>query len=147
VDALLRAEARPDIINNFGSSPLAEAINVGNLTLVKKLLDAGADADYRNQDNQSALMLAVNIGNLEIAELLIQRGANVNGVELLTGQAALMWAAGRGSARLTRLLLDNGADATVRSFINAWPSQITSEPRAQYRLVAGLTALHFAVRS
>lgn len=147
VDALLRAEAKPDVINHFGSSPLAEAIKVGNRTLVEKLLDAGADANYRNQDNQSALMLAVSIDNVAIAELLIQHGADVNGVELLTGQTALMWAAGQGSGPLTRLLLDNAADATVRSFINDWPSQITSEPRAQYRLAAGLTAMHFAVRS
>ena len=147
VDALLRAEAKPDYVNNFGSSPLAEAINVGNLQLVEKLLDAGADADYRNQDDQSALMLAVNIGNLEIAKLLIEHGADVNVVEKLTGQSALMWAAGQGSAPLTRLLLDHGADATVRSYINDWPSQITSEPRAQYRIAAGLTPLQFAVRS
>lgn len=147
VDALLRAEAKPDFINDFGSSPLAEAIKVGNLSLVEKLLAAGADADYRNQDQQSALMLAVDIGNLEIAKRLIESGANVNVVEQLTGQTALMWAAGQGSAAITKLLLENGADATVRSFINDWPSQITAEPRAQYRLVAGLTALHFAVRS
>ena len=147
VDALLRAEAKPDVINNFGSSPLAEAINVGNLELVRKLLDAGADADYRNQDDQSALMMAVSIGNLDIARLLIEHGADVNVVEKQTGQTALMWAAGQGSAALTKLLLDNGADATVRSYINDWPAQITSEPRAQYRLAGGLTALQYAARS
>lgn len=147
VDALLRAEAKPDLINNFGSSPLAEAIKVGNFALVEKLLKAGADANYRNQDDQSALMLAVSIGSVEIAELLISRGAEVNIVEKLTGQTALMWAAGLGSAPLTRLLLDNGADASARSFINDWPAQITGEPRAQYRAAAGLTTLQFAVRS
>jgi uncharacterized protein len=147
VDALLRAEARADIINNFGSSPLAEAINIGNQALVEKLLAAGADADYRNQDQQSALMLAVRIGHAGIAELLIRNGANLNVVEQLTGQTALMWAAGAGSAELTRLLINNGADAGTRSFINDWPAQITSEPRAQYRATAGLTALHFAVRA
>ncbi len=147
VDALLRAEARPDVVNNFGSSPLAEAIKVGNLALVEKLLQAGADANYRNQDDQSALMLAVSIGSKDIAELLISKGADVNVAEKLTGQTALMWAAGQGSAPLTRLLLDHGAKASTRSFTNDWPSQITGEPRAQYRAAAGLTPLHFAVRS
>lgn len=147
VSALLRAEAKPDLINSFGSSPLAEAINIGNHTLVEMLLDAGADADYRNQDNQSALMLAVSIGNTDIATMLLEHGAAVNMAEQLTGQTALMWAVGQGLEEMTRLLVNHGADVTARSYINDWPSQITSEPRAQYRLAAGLTVLHFAVRS
>ena len=39
--ALLERGAKPDVINNYGSSPLAEAVKVGNARLVAMLLDAG----------------------------------------------------------------------------------------------------------
>ena len=39
--ALLERGAKPDVINSYGSSPLAEAAKVGNARLVGMLLDAG----------------------------------------------------------------------------------------------------------
>ncbi len=45
-----------------------------------------------------------------------------------------------------KLLLAKGADVKPRALFTDWPSQITSEPRAQYRPVGGLTALLYAAR-
>ena len=45
-----------------------------------------------------------------------------------------------------KLLLAKGADFKPRALYTDWPSQITSEPRAQYRPVGGLTALLYAAR-
>lgn len=147
VDALLRAEAEANTRNRFGSSPLAEAINTGNAELAEKLLAAGADANYRNEDDQTALMLAANVRSAVIARALLAHGAEVNVSEKLTGQTALMWAAGLNAPDIVAMLVDAGADVSLRSYINDWPSQITTEPRAQYRPAAGLTPLHFAARS
>ncbi len=61
--------------------PLTEAVKLGDVDLVRMLLDAHADANSPNQDGETALMLASNIGSLQIAELLIAHGANVNAVE------------------------------------------------------------------
>src|SRR5262249_15940990 len=47
---------------------------------------------------------------------------------------------------MVKLLLAKGADVKPRALYTDWPSQITSEPRAQYRPVGGLTALLYAVR-
>ena len=44
-------------------------------------------------------------------------------------------------------MVDQGADVNVRASANDWDSQITSEPRAQYRPAGGLTALLYAARS
>jgi ankyrin repeat protein len=59
-----------------------------------------------------------------------------------------MWAvsAPRNAGALTKLLLSKGADFKPRALFTDWPSQITAEPRAQYRPVGGLTAFLYAAR-
>src|SRR6478735_10081329 len=42
VRALLARGAKPDVVNTYGSSPLAEAVKVGNARLVGMLIDAGS---------------------------------------------------------------------------------------------------------
>ena len=48
---------------------------------------------------------------------------------------------------MVKLLLAKGADPKPLALYSDWPSQVTSEPRAQYRSVGGLTALLYAARS
>ncbi len=103
------------------------------------MLDAGADVESPNGDGQTALMLAARVGSLDIAKLLVERGADVNAKEAWRDQTALIWAVDGNFPELTQLLIDNGADVNVRASANDWDSQITSEPRAQYRPVGGLT--------
>ena len=147
VAELLRNGAKADVTNRYGSSPLAEAVKLGDLALVEQLLDAGADVDSPNGDGQTALMLAARVGSLEIAQLLLERSADVNAKEAWRDQTALMWAVDGNHPELTQLLVDNGADVNARASANEWDSQITSEPRAQYRPVGGLTTLVYAARS
>ncbi len=145
--ALLERGAKPDVINNYGSSPLAEAVKVANARLVAMLLDAGSNVEMPNQDGQTALMLAARAGSVDVADLLVRHGANVNAREKWRGQTALMWAADARSAELTRFLIDHKADVNARALANDWPSQMTGEPRNQYRPTGGLTPLLYAARS
>jgi ankyrin repeat protein len=146
-EALLERGAEPDAVNRYGSSPLAEAVKTANAELVGMLLDAGADAEASNRDGQTALMLAARAGSADVTELLIRHGANVNARESWRGQTALMWAADARAPDVTKLLVEHGADVEARAIANDWPSQITSEPRAQYRPTGGLTPLLYAARA
>ncbi len=56
-------------------------------------------------------------------------------------------ASGKNAAEMVKLLLAKNADVKARANYSDWPSQITNEPRAQYRPVGGLTALLYAARS
>ena len=143
---LLKKGAKADVITKYGASPLHEAVSLGNVDLVKMLLEAGANPDSKNTDGLTALMLAARLGVTEVAELLVKHGASVNAIEESRGQTALMWAAAEKHPEIVDLLLKNGADVTVRAKANDWKSQITSEPRAQYRQSGGLTALLYAAR-
>src|SRR5262252_6274189 len=80
--------------------------------------------------------------------MLIKAGANVNTIEKFHNQTPLMWAvtAPKNAGDMVKLLLAKGADVKPRALYTDWPSQITNEPRAQYRPVGGLTALLYAAR-
>jgi ankyrin repeat protein len=145
--ALLARGAKPNVINKYGSSPLAEAVKVADARLVGMLLDAGSDANVPNQEGQTALMLAARAGSLDVAEQLVRHGADVNAKEKWRGQTALMWAADARSAELTRFLINRKADVHARAVANDWPTQMTGEPRNQYRPTGGMTPLLYAARS
>jgi uncharacterized protein len=146
--ALIAKKASLNVRNDFGSTPIAEAAELGDVRMVKMLLDAGAEPEGANADGQTALMLAIKTGETAVADLLIKAGANVNTVEKFHKQTPLMWAvsAPRNAGAITKMLLSKGADFKPRAISTDWPSQITAEPRAQYRPVGGLTAFLYAAR-
>jgi uncharacterized protein len=149
LDTLIARKAKVDVANQFGSTPLGEAAKLADLRLVKTLLDAGARPDTPNQDGETPLMLAIKTGELPVVELLVKAGANVNARESFHNQTALMWAtaAPKNAGPMVKLLLAKDADVRPRALYSDWPSQISSEPRAQYRPVGGLTALLYASRN
>jgi ankyrin repeat protein len=146
--ALIARKANLNVRNEFGSTPIAQATELADARMVKMLLDAGAEPEGANADGQTALMLAIKTGDVAIVDILIKAGANVNTIEKFNNQTPLMWAATapRNAAEIVKLLLAKGANVKPRALYTDWPSQITSEPRAQYRPVGGLTALLYAAR-
>jgi len=149
LDALIAKKAKLDVSNEFGATPIAQAAMLADARMVKTLLDAGAGPEGANEDGQTALMLAIKTGELPIVDMLIKAGANVNVVEKFHNQTPLMWAATatKNAGEMVKLLLSKDANVKPRALYSDWPSQITSEPRAQYRPTGGLTALLYAARS
>src|SRR5580704_2560452 len=147
VAALLKKGARPNVVSKYGASPLAEAVKVASAEMVGMLLDAGADPNVANEDGQTPLMLAARTGDVGVARLLVQHGADVNRREQYRDQSAVMWAAAEGHAEMVAFLVSKRADLTVRARANDWATQITSEPRVQYRPTGGLTPLLYAARA
>ena len=147
VTALLRRGARAAVTNSYGASPLAEAARVANVELAGMLLEAGADANASNDDGQTPLMLAARTGNVPMATLLVEHGADVNRRESYRDQSALMWAAAEGHAEMVEFLVAQKAALDVRARSTDWETQISSEPRVQYRPTGGLTPLLYAARA
>jgi len=148
-EALIAKKANVNATNEFGVTPLTAATRQSNSRLVKMLLDAGAKVDSANPDGETALMMAISGGDLPSVQFLVNAGANVNTIEKFHKQTPLMYAAAanRNAAQMVKLLLSKGADVKPRALYSDWPSQVTSEPRTQYRSVGGLNALLYAARS
>ena len=147
VATLLKRGAKPNVVNKYGASPLAEAVRVANPEMTGMLLEVGADANVANEDGQTALMLAARTGNVAVAKLLVEHGADVNRREQYREQSAVMWAAAEGHAEMVAFLVLKHADLSVRARANDWETQISSEPRVQYRPAGGLTPLLYAARA
>jgi ankyrin repeat protein len=147
VQRLLKKGAKANVVNHYGASPLAEAARVANVPLVGMLLEAGADANITNEDGQTALMLSARTGDVAVAELLVKHGADVNRREQFKDQSAVMWAAGDNHAEMVAFLVSKGADLSIRARSTDWPTQISNEPRVQYRPTGGLTPLLYAARA
>jgi len=147
VQTLLKKGARVNAVNRYGASPLTEATRVANLEITGMLLEAGADANIANEDGQTPLMLAARTGNVALGKLLVERGADVNRRERFRNQTSVMWAAAQNHPEMVAFLVSKGADLTVRATANDWETQITSEPRVQYRPTGGLTPLLYAARA
>ena len=50
IDALIAKKAKVDVVNEFGATPLAEAVKLADARMVKMLLDAGAGVDRANRE-------------------------------------------------------------------------------------------------
>src|SRR5262249_49177845 len=133
--ALIAKKADVNAVNVFGAVPLTEAARQSDARLVKMLLDAGAKVDSADPDGETALMKAISGGDVAVVEMLVNAGANVNTVEKFHNQTPLMYAsaATRNAGPMVKLLLSKGASVKPRALYSDWPSQVTSEPRTQYR--------------
>jgi uncharacterized protein len=146
-EALLAKKANPNAGNEFGALPLLEATRLNDARMAKMLLDAGAKVDSANPDDETALMLAIKGGNFQIVDMLVDLGAKVNVMEKFHNQTPLIYASAAGRADIVKLLLSKGANVKPRALYTDWPSQVTSEPRVQYRSAGGLNALMYAIRN
>ena len=89
---------------------LREASEVGNVTVVRRVLAEGANVDAGDHIGRTALMWAVEKGCEEVVRVLLEAGAAPNNRDNL-GRTALH---GTTSVPIARLLLEAGADPSLR---------------------------------
>src|SRR5712671_3783529 len=95
-----------------GAISLHTATALGNLVIVRSLLDDGAEVNKRDADHQTPLHWASWCGKTEVAVLLIKYGADVNSRDNL-GRTSLHYASLCGHVDVVRLILDHGANVNV----------------------------------
>lgn len=76
VKALLDLGASVDPTNHFGSTPFAEAAQLGNENMCRLLLKHGAAIDPVNQNGETPLMLAAFMGDATTCRFLLGLGAS-----------------------------------------------------------------------
>ncbi|KIW70313.1 hypothetical protein, variant [Phialophora macrospora] len=105
-------EAGADVNNQgvAGKGPLHWAVEEGNITLTKLLLERGANADHTDKYYfETPLMGAATKGMTNIAQLLLDHGANPN-LPQWEGHSPLMRATSSGHENIVALLLQRGVD-------------------------------------
>ena len=105
---------------------LITAIQTGDTSGVRRLLEDGVKINVKNEAGQTALMWACIEGNDRIVHLLLEYGAKIN-IKDKSGQTALKWSCLQGNARIVELLLEKGADVNVKDKNGETPLIQTSE--------------------
>lgn len=96
---------------------LFSAVNEGDLSRIKKLIDRGADPNARNEYDETPLMVSMSVKTnyqcVNIVDVLALNGADVNlkrrGTGSSSGGTALLYAAGMGRSDCVQSLLEHRA--------------------------------------
>ena len=95
------------------TSDVADAVQNGDATAVRKLVGAKADVNVPQADGSTALHWAVYNDDLATVDLLLKAGANAKAANGF-GATPLSMAAETGNAAVVKRLLEAGADANER---------------------------------
>ncbi|KAI7856626.1 ankyrin repeat-containing domain protein [Circinella umbellata] len=108
VEELLRHEAPVDAKNNRGLSPLAIAIGMGHMDVVRKLIEGKADVNGTTRFG-TLLHHAVLWNRIDAVHALVNHGCNVNTLNVME-ETPLLLAVQQRKIDMVRYLIQNGAD-------------------------------------
>ncbi len=109
VEVLGRIPAVLNALDDYGTTPLINAVLMGHAPTVKLLLQQGSMVDFPDDGGQTALFWAVDGNNLELVQLLLEVGADPNAFNT-EGQPILAYPLLRSQEPLKKALLSAGAD-------------------------------------
>ncbi len=106
-------------IDEYGYTPLIEAVIVDDVGKVAVLLEAGADVDQQDFTGRTPLHWAVFNNNLKILRCLLDAGANANAYSIVS-EPVLTRPLLRGQTDYKDLLVEHGASLSfVHDYVNA----------------------------
>ena len=112
--ACLKAGENPNGLNEFGLTPLGNAMKSGSSKVTRLLLDHGANVQGVDKRGYTALHYAALYGNTPLALLLLDRGADINATSpsptVGMTSTPLICAVQQAQADMADLLLRRGAD-------------------------------------
>lgn len=83
VELLLEHGAKPDLADYHGLTPLIHASNVGDLSIVRKLVcECSVNVNSQSIDGLTALHMAAQDGHASVVDFLLSRGADANALFL-----------------------------------------------------------------
>ena len=91
------------------ASLLVGAAEAGDMTALRRLLDAGVAVDTRDARRRTALLAATHANRIDAARLLIERGADVNAKDEMQ-DSPFLYAGAQGRLAILRMTLAAGAD-------------------------------------
>jgi ankyrin repeat protein len=88
---------------------LVRAAEDGDLSALRRLLEAGVPVDARDTRGRTALLAATHANRIDAARLLIERGADVNAKDEMQ-DSPFLYAGAAGRLEILRMTLGAGAD-------------------------------------
>jgi uncharacterized caspase-like protein len=102
------------------TSSLINAVNKGDIKVVRAVLDKGVNVNEKDEWGSTALHRAASTGNSDIVRILLDKGANVNEKDERES-TALHEAVLYGYPDIVQLLLDRGANVHAQNWLGYTP--------------------------
>ena len=106
---ILLTEINPNKANIDGTIPIFAALNLGQIEIVKFLIEIEINLELKDSDGCTLIHRAVEQEQIEIIRMLVDRNVEVNAVDA-DGNTPLHLAGKIKNKEIISLLLDNGAD-------------------------------------
>lgn len=116
-------DADPSLATYVGGeseTPLHYAAHLGDLELVRKLVELGADIDARNRFNQNPLLYAAYEGRVDVCRYLLEKGAAFD-FQDNRGNTPILFAARQNHLEVVRMLIEKGAAVDLKGNAGATP--------------------------
>ena len=107
--ALVKAGANINTKDDFGRTPLINAVNDNDMFMTKELLALKANKEEKDNTGRTALLNAVQAANEPMAKYLVDEGADVEATDLV-GYTPVILASKEGNVNLVKLLVAAGAN-------------------------------------
>jgi len=117
------------------SSPLHLAVQAGDATTVRRLLDGGAAVDPPDDLGRTPLHYAAIAGNVDVAGLLLDRGADPN-ARAAYQMTPLHYASMLGRAEMAGLLVRRGSRTDAKNARGATPLHLAADEKVVKVLIA-----------
>lgn len=118
---------------------LQEAASIGDLDLVRSLLEKGIGVDsWDDSLKRTALQHAAIKGHREVVELLLTKGARIDAKEDWPGGTALHYASEYGHKEVAELLIAKGADMNAERGYPAGDTPLHSAAKAGHKDIVEL---------
>ena len=125
VERLIQLGAMVNVSDDWGMTPLIQAVNSGNVDTVRVLLNNGARMEMTDLRGFNALMYAARGGHSDILRVLLEHGSGVN----VPGQktSPLHQASTFGHLECVQLLLKAGAEPFMRDIHGQLPIELATQ--------------------
>jgi hypothetical protein len=126
VKLLLKKGAHLNKKDDYGSTPLLDAVNIGSVEIVKLLIKHGANVHAIQEDKKTCLHLASQNDDEELVTLLLEQGLSVD-EEDKNGWTPLHDAAYYGCEESTKVLISKGANVNATDAKKQTPLHVAAE--------------------
>ncbi|XP_067423322.1 E3 ubiquitin-protein ligase MIB2 isoform X5 [Emydura macquarii macquarii] len=135
-------------IKNQGRTALQVAAHLGQVEVVKILLQANASIDLRDEEGDAALHYAAFGNQAEVARVLVSQGANT---DLLNNAkcTALYVAVNKGFTEIVRILCEHNCDVSLPDSFNDTPLHyaITADLKSIIEILTDVPNIDFTVQN
>lgn len=133
-ECLIGKDSDVNARDEFGCTPLHDAVRMKKVNVVGELIKHGADINAQDNNGNTPLSTAIRRGGdgtCEMIDILLKHNADINKPSN-TGQTPIFVAASQGYIGTVKILIESGADINIKDAHGETPLTIVQAKQKEY---------------